>query len=1231
MYKQIASIDPSRRSARQTRSVRSGPCTRTAPPLVSGTTCPPSTRPVRVILTVIVVGLALSLSLQAAPASATPHLFSFSFGSSGSRAGELSEPKGLAVGEAAGDVYVADANNHRVDMFTTAGKFIEAFGDDVDATTKGDICTAESGDECQAGTASASPGAFIRPRFVAVDNSCTLHGLSGAACESFDPSNGDVYVGDLADDRVSKFTAAGALVSSWGNEKDGQMTDFGSISGIATDGSGDLFVYEPGTKTLRAFNPEGEAEPVGSSGVKLAGEAPYGGGGGLEVNAAGTVVYNTIETEERKIFTDLVEYELPSGAAVGLVTGDELKDLPFESEISGAAVDELSGEVFVDENALVMRQYGAGCEPAVKPCTSSDVFGEGEMSRTEDISGARLAGVAVDDLSDTVFAVDESGERVDVFPPPPPIAPSVGLSSASGVTDRSMSLIAEVNANYYPTTFRGKCVSESEFEEGGFSGLGVVSPQSGEYSLGFSGEPQPARLYVTGLLPGTTYHCRVEARNENGTGVSGREAVVTTLPTPVSTGELASCPNAVLRAEDSSMGLPDCRAYELVSPVEKFGNDAVHELEASGAISGVFRSSVSGNRFLFSTFAGAFAQAHGSEETNFYLAERGSTGWVSTGITPYAETNPGSVLDAYKNDAFGPELTDGVLLGGPRPPLSPSAPAGQLNFYRADLLDPSDISYEALTSAFPHNVPFGKSQEALEYGGASADLQHVVFEVADNLTPEAPEGVTNLYEAVAGGVRLVNLEPEPHGGVGIHAGAQRVIGPGMVSADGSRVFFQGNNGKLYVREDGTMTHQLDASEGAGPGGGGEYLGSSTDGSVVVFGDGAEAGLTDDTVSGSGENLYEYDAEAPEGHRLTDLTSVKTAKVLGLTAISEDGSYVYFVAEGVLAGSAITGRPNLYLAHEGHVTFVATLSSEDKGDWLAPGVDAEGGPYDGTVSVSPEGTSLAFQSVRSVTGYDNTIAEGASCGVEKLFGTPLPANCSEVYLYEVGEEQPVCVSCDPTGARPIGPSMIAQLQAEGNLGGELRSLVDGGKRLFFDSFDTLSSADSNHLENVYEYENGHVYLISDGSGEFGSQLLDVSPDGSDVFIATRDRLLNEDKDELIDVYDAREGGGFPNQTEAGEASCEAFSCREPAGSMLSAGAPLSATFNGAGNMLPAPEVIPAPVAHVETTAQKLAKAIKACKKKPVKRRAACERQARARYVVVRRRSTAEGTRRGGAKG
>ncbi len=202
--------------------------------------------------------------------------------------------------------------------------------------------------------------------------------------------------------------------------------------------------------------------------------------------------------------------------------------------------------------------------------------------------------------------------------------------------------------------------------------------------------------------------------------------------------------------------------------------------------------------------------------------------------------------------------------------------------------------------------------------------------------------------------------------------------------------------------------------------------------------------------------------------------------------------------------------------------------------------------------------LAFISTARPTGYDNT---------DLLSGKA----DSEIYRYEVGAPGPVCISCNPGGARPLGIDLKAKAEVGTSLWGAAllppgatdlyvpRALSADGKRLFFDSFDALLPRDTNGTEDVYEWESapsqqaceeagaevyvesaeGCLSLISGGTSPQDSEFLDASATGDDVFFATGASLLARDPG-LIDVYDARVGGGIDEPPPSPE--CQGESCR-----------------------------------------------------------------------------------------
>lgn len=130
-------------------------------------------------------------------------------GSPSKDAGGLEYPESVA-GAPDGDIYVTDKGNHRVDVFKPNGEFVLMFGAEVDGTTKEDVCTAASGDTCQAGSEGTAGGLLPNPESVAAD-----------------PTNGDIYVAESIytpevglGQRVQKFLPNGEFVYEIGKEVD---------------------------------------------------------------------------------------------------------------------------------------------------------------------------------------------------------------------------------------------------------------------------------------------------------------------------------------------------------------------------------------------------------------------------------------------------------------------------------------------------------------------------------------------------------------------------------------------------------------------------------------------------------------------------------------------------------------------------------------------------------------------------------------------------------------------------------------------------------------------------------------------------------------------------------------------------------------------------------------------------------------------------------------------------
>jgi hypothetical protein len=702
-------------------------------------------------------------------------------------------------------------------------------------------------------------------------------------------------------------------------------------------------------------------------------------------------------------------------------------------------------------------------------------------------------------------------------------------------------------------------------------------------------------------------------------GLVAAALVAATLFATAPSAQAEACPNEARRSEQgaAALALPDCRAYEMVSPLGSspiygaFGrvnNNRV--LENKGRAQGTFPS-LSGDRFGYiSTFTPASSTTPGL----YFLSTRGQAGWSTENLVPSQSTESGDVclplIAGYSADLSKAILADGLgqnstfNCGADDPPLVAGEPRGFQNVF---VRDNEAVSYQLVNV-----TPLGVTPSDAWFQAGSTDLSRVVFGDQAQLTQDAPslsqlekeQALSNYYIFSGGVVRylailpdgtpvrgqVVNAAPLPGSGFGLDSPS---VYTHAVSANGEHVFWETAEPRqnqfprplaLFLRENAAMeqsaiaggectepakacTVQVDASQAGGPGGGGAFQWASADGSEVFFTDDASAGLTADTVPGSGQNLYRYEVETGQ---LTDLTPVAEAGVLGVSGAAEGASYLYFVAESKLTGEqensegakAQAGQPNLYLSHAGTLTFIAALDrSTDSSDW-APGHT--------TARVSPDGTFIGFDSTSRLTGYDNTPSEPEQCVENGGGGLPSPAPCQEIFLYGATDDQLSCASCDPGGAPPTGPAGISEPEESSSLNGGYpsqlqRNVADGG-RVFFDTSTPLLPRDTNGVSDVYEYANGQQHLISTGTSADASYFYDATPSGNDIFLITAQQLVRRDTDSGVSLYDARVGGGFPEPPPP--VACETEeACHTARPELPPTSTPGTAHFEGPGNPRP----------------------------------------------------------------
>jgi hypothetical protein len=672
-----------------------------------------------------------------------------------------------------------------------------------------------------------------------------------------------------------------------------------------------------------------------------------------------------------------------------------------------------------------------------------------------------------------------------------------------------------------------------------------------------------------------------------------------------------ACPNESLRAEQSVGSLPDCRAYEMVSPAD------ISLGIPDGSIQPGALTAWNGEAVSFCTDAvfGDEPNMNGSVCDN-NLVQRGAAGWRLKGLYPpfcpadFGETVLNAQIAFSRPVGFSPNLDLEAFIRPEsssctaHPALDPAAPQPALNLYRKNLAGASP-EYALLASKPAAVLKY--STLTASFAGASADFSHVVYTSTGNQTnpPDSPapgsfnkvydwhNGSPTLVSKSTGGVPLTTASSVPK--VPIHG----------VSADGNRIFFQnptsGASEELYLRENATTywvseqecspacsdTSAADVFEWATPDGSKAFLLSA-------------AKLVNSDTSAAGNDLYMFTKgpnPAGEAENLTLLSKDNEpadgteAAVLGMLGLSDNGNTVYFAAsKQIVAGAPTAAGAKLYRWHwnggVGTTEYIGLINMTsgpppggDAQNWA--GIDASGGEATGQPVlrlVTPDGRDLLVETTKAlVPGVDTD-------------------STRDLYRWDE-EEVWTCLSCQQPGQPSAGEATfdarkdwaplsnpLARLNSAASETAQRIAMSDDGQRAFFASPDALVPEDTNGLFDIYEWvalgggecsaesssyrswDAGCIYLISSGTGSGPSTLISASHLGHDVFFLTIQSLVGGDGNGRTNIYDARVGGGFAEPAPAA-APCEGEACRGAGTSAPAAASAASAAFQGSGNPTP----------------------------------------------------------------
>jgi uncharacterized protein (TIGR03437 family) len=256
---------------------------------------------------------------------------------------QLNAPQGVAV-DAAGNVFIADTQNHRIRK--VSGGAITSVAGSGTAGYSGD-------------GGSATAAQLNAPFGVAVD------------------AAGNLYIAEFSNSRVRKVDTKGAITTVAGNGVAGYSGDGGPAAsaqlngpqGVAVDGAGNLYIADTANNRIRLVTLNGVISTVAGNGIagysgdgRPAASAQVGNPTGVAVDAVGNIYVADSSARVRKVYP---------GGIIATIAGTGLRGYSGDGGVAtnarlnapSAVALNAAGNVYVADtgnNAIRLLQFAAG-------------------------------------------------------------------------------------------------------------------------------------------------------------------------------------------------------------------------------------------------------------------------------------------------------------------------------------------------------------------------------------------------------------------------------------------------------------------------------------------------------------------------------------------------------------------------------------------------------------------------------------------------------------------------------------------------------------------------------------------------------------------------------------------------------------------------------------------------------------------------------------------------------